>query len=449
MGSELPGGLPFLAGCRAQSLVQRLMGLRSVHPPVDICIVTQMHPSSNPRVVKEADALTAAGYNVVVIAPDYSAWGREADKEFDDRTWKLVERPRFGPLSSRPARLVELAQRAIAGVAVRNLGIEHPALLHAAWHPVAPRLIAAAKRQPASLYIGHLAGLPAAAIAAAHHGTRYAFDAEDFHPGDLPDEPEHAVANRMVRLIEGRHLPRCAYVTAASPGIADAYAAEYGIVRPTVILNTFPKANAPASSTPSGSARPGPSIYWFSQTIGHDRGLQCAVQAAAMSRCKPHLYLRGDATLEFADELRTLAAHHGISDHLHILPLAAPHQMNALAAGYDVGLCGEIGHTRNRRIALTNKQFTYLLAGIPALMSDIPAHRAFEDEAAGAVELFETDNATSLAQAIDRVLGDPERLATMRAAAWRLGQVRFNWGPHAERLVETVRGTLSSSSSPS
>jgi hypothetical protein len=113
----------------------------------------------------------------------------------------------------------------------------------------------------------------------------------------------------MVRLIEGRHLSDCAFITAASPGIADAYAAEYGIARPTVILKTFPKANASPSSTPSGSAQPRPAIYWFSQTIGRDRGLQCAVQAASRSRCKPHLYLRGDATPEFVDELRKLAAH--------------------------------------------------------------------------------------------------------------------------------------------
>jgi glycosyltransferase involved in cell wall biosynthesis len=417
-----------------------------VYPPVDVCIVTQLQPSYNPRVVKEADALTEAGYRVAVIAPDYSAWGRETDREFDTRAWKIVERPQFGPLSSRPTRLVELTRRAIAGVAVQNLGIEHPAMLHA-WHPVTSRLIAAAKRQPASLYVAHLAGLPAAAIAAARHGASYAFDAEDFHPGDLPDEPRHSVANRMVRLIEGRHLPGCAYVTAASPGIADAYAAEYGIPRPTVVLNTFPKANAPASSTLAGSTRPGPSIYWFSRTIGSDRGLQCAVRAAAISRCKPHIYLRGEATSEFLHELRTLAGNHGVSDHLHILPLAPPRLMEALASEYDVGLCGEIGHTPNRRIALTNKQFTYLLAGIPVLMSDIPAHREFNKDATGAIELFETENAMSLAEAIDRVLGNPERLAFMRAISWRLGQTRFNWGVDGERLVKVVRHALSASSS--
>ncbi len=393
--------------------------------------------------MKEADALTAAGYTVAVIAPDYSTWGREADKAFADRQWKVVERPQFGPLSRPSTRINELIRRALAGFAFRKLCIEHTAVLHAAWHPVTPALIKAAKRQPASLYIAHYpAALPAAACAAARHAAHYAYDAEDFHPGDLPDEPEHASANKMVRLIERRNLLRSAYVTAASPGIADAYAAEYGIPRPTVILNTFPAANAPRCSTLAGVARPGPSIYWFSQTIGHDRGLQSAVRAIALSSVQPHLYLRGDCPPRFADELRKLACHHRVEDRLHLLPLAAPHDMEKLAAAYDVGLCGEIGHTLNRCIALTNKQFTYLLAGIPVLMSDIPAHRAFSCEANGAVELFGADCAESLATAIDRVLGNPERLAAMRAAAWGLGHDKFNWSVGAERLVETVRRTL-------
>jgi hypothetical protein len=140
-----------------------------VHPAVDICIVTQLQPSSNPRVVKEAEALTEAGYSVAVIAPDYSAWGREADKGFAGRAWKIVERPRFGPLAPLLTRIAELARRAAAGVAVKNVGIEHPVALHAAWHPVAPALIKGAKRQPTSLYIGYFVGLPAAALSAAFH----------------------------------------------------------------------------------------------------------------------------------------------------------------------------------------------------------------------------------------------------------------------------------------
>src|SRR5262249_27196879 len=171
-----------------------------------------------------------------------------------------------------------------------------------AWRPFADRgfsvftgaLIAAAKRIKAHLYIAHYpAALPAAAMAARSHGALYAFDAEDFHLGELPEGPAHELERRMIHTIEGRYLPGCCYVTAASPGIADAYGDVHGIPRPTVVLNVFPRGNAPATATSKGTAKPGPSVYWLSQIIGPGRGLECAVQAVGRARSRPHLYLRG------------------------------------------------------------------------------------------------------------------------------------------------------------
>lgn len=412
-----------------------------------ICIITQLHPSMNPRLVKDADALTDAGYKVAVIAPDFSAWGREADREFEDRAWKIVERPRFGPLAPPATRLVELARRAIAGIAVKQLRIECPALVRAAWHPVAPALVAAAKNQKAALYLAHLvSALPAAAIAAEHHDARYAFDAEDFHPGDLPNAPEYAAENRMVRHIEGRYLPGCAYVTAASPGIADAYAKEYGIPRPIVVLNAFPRSRAPDNWSPAGAAVPSPSVYWFSQTIGPGRGVECAVKAIARSQARPHLYLRGAMAAGFARTLEMLAASVGVTDRIHILAPASPQDMEKLAAIYDMGLSGEAGHTANNRIALGNKLFSYLLAGIPILMSSSPAHEAFATELGEAAQLFPIDDAAALARVMDEWLLDPQVLARARQRAWMLGQQRFNWDLEAANMVRAVERVIPRSS---
>src|SRR5690606_31756702 len=123
--------------------------------------------------------------------------------------------------------------------------------------------------------------------------------------------------------------------------------AAYGIRRPTVILNVFPLSHAPPGPTPAGTATPGPSIYWFSQTIGPDRGLECAVRAIGLARTKPHLYLRGRPAAGFAEGLTKLAAEFGVADRLHLLPPASPHEMEQLASAYDVGFVGETGHTRN------------------------------------------------------------------------------------------------------
>src|SRR5581483_4675772 len=99
----------------------------------------------------------------------------------------------------------------------------------AAISPFTFSLMRAAERISADLYIAHYpAALPAAAKAARIHRAHYAYDAEDFHLGDWPDGPAHETRRRLLRAVESRYLPKCAYVTAASPGIADAYAEAYG-----------------------------------------------------------------------------------------------------------------------------------------------------------------------------------------------------------------------------
>ena len=116
--------------------------------------------------------------------------------------------------------------------------------------------------------------------------------------------------------------------------------------------------------------------------------------------------------------------------------------MERLAAIHDIGLVGETGHTLNRRIALTNKQFSYLLAGIPTVMSDIPAHRAFAADCAGAAFLYTANDASSLAAALDFLLESPERLAQARAAAFRLAQDRFNWDREQHVATASVAAAL-------
>jgi glycosyltransferase involved in cell wall biosynthesis len=406
----------------------------SVRSAPRICILTPGHLSTNPRLVKEADALVGAGYDVKVIAADFMQWARAADRIFADRAWHVIRTLPFGPEAPRAARAIQLLRQHSARLLVIT-GVWLPSIVRAAWHPIAPDLVAAAQRVPADLYIAHYpAALPAAAIAAHRHGGLYAFDAEDFHLGDRPEVPEHAIERRMVRAIEGRYLSGCAYVTAASPGIADAYAEAYGIVRPTVVLNVFPRVQAPLEPAPAGYAAPGPSVYWFSQTIGPDRGLECAVRAIGRAQSRPHLYLRGTPARGFLDRLGAIATEAGVADRIHTLPPAPPSEMERLAAVYDIGLAGETGHTPSRRIALTNKLFSYLLAGLPVALSDIPAHRAFAGEVGNVARLYAVDDAESLASALDWLLADPARLANTRAAAFNLGRKRFNW--------ETERSTL-------
>ena len=406
-------------------------------------MISPGHLTSNPRLVKEADALTAAGHAVVVI----SGWSFPPlvsdDWRFAKRAWSDWRQVPYGALAPPWRRQWQRLRQRLARLIV-NIGVRWPALVIRAWHPAGVELIHAAKSVCADLYIAHYpAALPAAALAARAHAARYGFDAEDFHLGDWPEEPSYDRQRRLLRSLESTYLPGCAYITAASPGIAQAYADSYGIALPAVLRNVFPLCQAPPGPTHRGTASPGPSLYWFSQTIGPDRGLEAAVRALAQARCHPHLYLRGFISDTYRRILIDIAVAEGVSEHLHILPPAPPEQLERLAAAYDLGLVAETGCTPNRRIALTNKLFSYALAGIPAVITDIPAHRAFAKDAGVAVHLYAVDDAMSLATAIDNFCHpQSERLADARAHAFALAQNTLNWDHEQRLLTQLVECSL-------
>jgi glycosyltransferase involved in cell wall biosynthesis len=402
-----------------------------------VCILTPGQIGSNPRVVKEAQALHEAGCQVTVIATRILDLVEPRDQSLMQRIpWRLERIDLRSRWRRRLNRAVAIARRQLHTAT----GLAHFADLgfSASTRP----LTAAASRISADLYIAHYpTALPAAVEAARCHGGRYAYDAEDFHLGDWPDNPDYDAERRLVRAIEERHLRGCAHVTAASPDIADAYVEAYGVARPTVVRNTSPLAQAPPGPTGKGTVEPGPSLYWFSQTIGADRGLECAVRAVALAAARPHLYLRGTPAAGFVDRLREIATECGAAARLHILPPDEPDRMERLAASYDIGLCAEPAYTMSNAVALSNKLFAYLLAGIPPIMSDTLAQRRFAAEANMTERLFPVDDAQALAAIIDRLL-DPARLGAARAEAYRLGREQYNWENESGALLQAVRRAL-------
>ena len=406
-----------------------------------ICIVTPGQLGSNPRVVKEANALVEAGHVVTVICTKVLASVEPRDRAVMATVRFKVHRIAFGQgLGWRIDRLVQIAARRAFALWPSR------ALAERAISPMTRRLGQAARRESADLYIAHYPpALPAAARAAAHHGARFAFDAEDFHTGDLPDAPEYATEASVIATIERSHLPAAVHVTAASPGIADAYAQAYGIARPSVVLNTFPKVLAPDRPAQQGTR---PSLYWFSQTLGPGRGLETLIEAVVQSRLKPHVHLRGMPSAGYAEALTTLASDLGIADRLHLLDPIEPDLLERAAAGHAIGYVGELAETRNRQIALTNKLFSYLSSGLAVIASDIPAHRAIAVDLGDAIRLFPTGDAAALAACIDDWLADPARLQAARISAWTLGQSRFSWETDKATLVSRVSESLGSPTIP-
>lgn len=408
-----------------------------------ICIVTPGHLSTNPRVVKEASALQEAGFRVTIVCGNYIPGASALDHAIAPSGQSLRQVPFGSGVADRHVHVRQRAGQTVARTLIKA-GAKTVDLMAAAHHPAAADLGDAACKVSADLYIGHyIAGLPAAAKAARLHGARYAFDAEDFHLGDLPDKPEHRFEKQLIHSIEAHGLPSAAYVTAASPLIARAYSETYSIAEPAVVLNAFPRANGPSAPTPRGAALPGPSLYWFSQTIGPGRGLETALEAVALAETKPHLHLRGKPAAGYHDRLSSLAANLGVHNRLHFHDPVPPPELEREGGMFDVAYVGETGETANRSICLTNKLFSALTSGLPIVASGVPAHEDIASRLDGAMSLFELGDAQGLAAQLDRLLCNPAALAAARARAWSLGQSTFSWETEAPYLVECVLNALS------
>ena len=388
--------------------------------------------ASNPRLFKEADALHSAGYDVTTVVADFSESVRAFDDELVARaSWRVVRIARQRGLNLRSAASALIARtmggRVPVGLACRAAG----------GAPVGA-MMRSVRAVEADLYVAHyVAALPAAADAARRHGALLGFDAEDFHSGEGVGGAGEDFRMKMVTAVEQATLPHCAYSTAASPLIGRAYAERYGL-SPTTILNVFPLAMAPRQPRPRERASAEFKAYWFSQTIGLDRGLQAFVRAMALTRCRVTLDIRGSNRWRHGDTLMKLAGELGIADRVRLLPLAPPGEMVRLAADYDLGLSLETDISESRNYCLTNKIFSYLLAGVPTMLSDTPAQRALAPDLGRAATVVSLADPAAMASALDLICGTEGALEEAMATAWRLGRERYNWEVEQRLLLDAV-----------
>lgn len=403
-----------------------------------VCLVTQTHVSLNPRLVKEADALTAAGHDVRVVALDLvdAHAGRDRDL-LRGRAWRLesIRVPRRD--GRAPIAYHQIAARQKAARALFDAGLHADSIASRALSRYLGPLTRAAAREPADILVAHnLPALPAAARAAQRLGARLAFDLEDFHSAELPDDAGYDRERALVTAIERRYLPRCALLSASSEGIADEIAHRYGVRRPVVVLNTFPLGDREIEPPPPHERMgEGPSLYWYSQVIGPTRGIEQAVQALARLPFAAHLHLRGLIGDGFARTLQDLATSLGVADRVHVLPYAPPDALVALAAQHDVGLAMEQPDTLNRAICATNKLFTYLAAGLAIAATDTPGQRRILESAPGAAFLYPPGDVGALAAGLQRLLSTPSALAAARRASAAAARARFSWEHDAPILV--------------
>lgn len=407
-----------------------------------ICIVTTGQPATNPRVVKEADALSEAGHRVVVVCCRFVEWATRFDAELlAGKPWQA----RWVVWSRREAPWLHVGSRTRHYLARRlwRFGARGASLLAAAAHRVTPELAAAAESVDADLYIGHyLPGLAAARRAAARRGAPVGFDAEDYHRGQLPPAADPA-ERLLVETQEERWLPRCAYLTGASEGITAAYRERFASLPLfATVHNSFPLHPRATELQRSRDAdrRPGElAVFWFSQTVALERGIETAMRALARLPAGASLTLMGRCEPSTRARIEQVAGALGVGGRVTLRRPASPLSLIEVAASHDVGLAAEDPEQcRNSDLCLSNKLFTYLGAGLAVAASRTRGQRRVFQKTPLVGFEFDAGDWQGLARGIGRLAADPAALAAARSASLEAACGPWSWEQDRERLLATV-----------
>lgn len=407
-----------------------------------VCIVTPGYISSSPRVVREADALSRAGYGVrVVFTQGDIEWARCHDALLlREKSWRWAA---VGWSQGRPGERGVYWRATLAHQLARRLPAALWPLCAAAERAegrLYSRLARVAAAEPADLFIGHYpVGLAAAAYAASCWRAKLGYDAEDLHTAEPPRTKAGWRRTSRIDFIERKYLPLCAHLTAVSSGVADALARRYHVPRPLVIHNVFPfRDRAKLDCQKKDRRGPGLSLYWFSQTIGLDRGLQDAIRACSLMDRPVQIHLRGSHSVGVRAALLSLARDCGVAEHLYFHPPVPPTELLSRACEHDVGLALEQPLNASRMFSVTNKFFLFLLAALAVAATDVPGQRALMAACGTAGCLYPPADYRALACHLETWVRLPHTLQACKQAALTAASSRWNWEHESQKLLEAV-----------
>lgn len=393
-----------------------------------VCLITPGHISTNPRLVKEATSLSQAGFKVHIVFTQYIAGQVKYDTDLltanPEWTYNVLNWTGTSYLS----KLNRLLYKLSAVVSKNQCNILNR---NFAWQVKKAILF------KADLYIAHnLGALPAAVQAAKKNNALVSFDAEDFHRHEVTDDISSADV-RFKTAIEDKYIPQLNYFTASSPEIAGAYQKLFPFLNPVVLLNVFPKSllSIKADTHPEQTQ-----LVWFSQTIGLNRGLENIINAMRfLNNPQIQLHLLGNISSS-SQPILDLIKQNNIAVVFHdTLP---PNQVINFCSQFDIGLALEPAFSPNNNMALSNKLFTYMQAGLTTIASDTLAQKKFINEHLTAGRIYPKGDYEALAKIIHFYHNNRTELVESKKAALQLAHNEFNWETESIKFISLIKRAL-------
>jgi glycosyltransferase involved in cell wall biosynthesis len=394
-----------------------------------VCILTQSHLCRNPRVLKEAKLLAQNNYRVTILNSTHSKLLTLEDESLiKGCNITLISAASLDHKNLR-AFIHRILNKA-GQLMVKSFGIQTP--LAMGYAPLALKKLAL--MQNADLYICHQELGLYCGVNLLKHGKNTAFDFEDWYSEDLAADARNYRPLKLLKSLEKYALQNAAFCVTTSDALAGKLASYYHSAIPATIYNTF-DADENVLSQPKIFNRP-LKLFWFSQTIGADRGLEQFFDLINAIDITLEIHLLGNTSDTYKASLEVLQGKH----HLFFHRIVSPDQLAKKIAGFDIGLALELHQPISRELTVTNKLFQYMLSGLPIIATNTAGQQEIISRYGGAL-LIDFDDTDRSANNLRALFDNPMLLQLLQSQAVSTAK-ELNWQNEKIKLLNIIKLSL-------
>ncbi len=369
------------------------------------------------RVLKEAQTLQRAGYQVTVFA--LHAPGITKKKEVLDEGIRVVRVSRMSlwRLKGKQTHFVQLLR-----IATRSW--THLGLL---WQLV---------RSKPDVVHGHdVNTLPTAWLASVIARVPLVYDAHEIST----DREGYAGFRKLVGWVEKKLMPRAAGTITTTDIRAKFFALAYKVPRPLVLQNRPRLIQVPRSEKireELGLEQPWP-IVLYQGGLQQGRGLERIVDAAQQVGNAYFVFI-GGGRLELP--LKEQVVRLGLEEQVHFIDTVSLDSLPHYSSSADIGVQAIENTCLNHYSTDSNKLFEYMMAGLPIVATSLPEIRKVVHQFDFGLTVPPADT-DALAQAINQLVEDDDLRQRYGVNAVKGGQ-ELNWEEQERYLVRLYRNIL-------
>lgn len=294
-----------------------------------------------------------------------------------------------------------------------------------------------AVRQKADVYVGHdLNALLPAYLAAHLTGALLVYDSHELWTERVRAIPYNRWHKAVISWVERFLSRRCDLIITVTESLSNILADRYSIRKPLVIMNvhrfveTSPSPEIRNLLTNSVEQH----IVVYAGYLDYGKGLEQIIDAAQYLK-NAVVAIVGDGVLRPA--LEDKVKEKQLENQIRFVGWVPSGDVPKYVAAADIGVSPMQGTSLSYYNGLDNKIFHYIMAGIPAAVSN-HAERRQLIEHYGIGVVFDEKDPQDIARVINELLSDPVEYEAMRARCLKAAREELSWEIVSRRFVAAV-----------